>query len=234
MKNKKQILGYALGGAVVIALLWVCFAFRDTIWSVITNPAARADFIENIRASGLKGFAVFIGAQVLQVVVAVLPGEPMELAGGALYGWFGGICACMLGLFIGNVCIYYLVKAFGAKRIDEAVFHKYWFLRDSEHVHIALFLLFFIPGTPKDMLTYLGPFLPISAKSFFLLSLGARIPSIATSTIVGAQFASGDWRIAVGLYAATGAVSLLCILGNKKIFALIKAWHTHRQNKLGK
>ena len=86
-----------------------------------------------------------------------------------------------------------------------------------------LFLLFFIPGTPKDVLIYLGPFLPVRPHAFFLISTLARIPSVITSTFAGSQFAEGSWDVSLVVFLATGAVAGLCVIFQDRILAGIAA-----------
>ena len=85
------------------------------------------------------------------------------------------------------------------------------------------FLLFFIPGTPKDVLIYLGPFLPVRPHAFFLISTLARIPSVITSTFAGSQFAEGSWDVSLVVFLATGAVAGLGVIFQDRILAGIAA-----------
>ena len=57
-----------------------------------------------------------------------------------------------------------------------------------------------MPGTPKDLLTYLAGLLPIKMSRFIVISTIARVPSIVTSTIAGANIATGDWKKGIILY----------------------------------
>ncbi|MEG2770511.1 MAG: VTT domain-containing protein, partial [Oscillospiraceae bacterium] len=173
------------------------------------------------------GILAFLGLQLLQIIVAVIPGEPIELMAGALYGTVWGLIVCLFGVFVGSVIIYYVVKLLGAKSVDPQVLHKYRFLKDKRHIETILFLLFFIPGTPKDMLCYLGPFLPVKPMAFFLISTFARIPSIMTSTYGGANLANGRLLNAVVMFLITGAVALVGILTQDK---LINWFNQRRKN----
>ena len=79
------------------------------------------------------------------------------------------------------------------------------------------------PGTPKDVLIYLGPFLPVRPHAFFLISTLARIPSVITSTFAGSQFAEGSWDVSLVVFLATGAVAGLCVIFQDRILAGIAA-----------
>ena len=153
----KKYAGTALGAALLLALAVFGITYRNEIWAVLTQQDARDAFIAFVHESGFLGLLAFLGLQVLQVVVAVLPGEPVELMAGLLYGTWGGLALCLLGVGLSSAAVYYCVRAAGARAIDASVLAKYHFLRDEAHVKFFLFLLFFIPGTPKDVLIYLGP-----------------------------------------------------------------------------
>lgn len=216
-----------IAGIISLALLAVCgvaaFMWHEQIWAVLTNGQARAEFIGWVRQSGLAGLAAVFGVQVVQVVLAFLPGEPVELAAGLLYGAWGGLALCLLGIFAGSVGVYYVAKLLGARTMQREKLTRYKFLRDEAHVKFALFLLFFIPGTPKDWLIYLGPFLPIRPRDFFLLSTLARVPSILSSTFTAASFAAGSWKVAAITYGATALAAALCVWKEDAILRWIEA-----------
>lgn len=200
-----------------IAALWCGVTYRQEIFAILTDPKARQLFIEQIRQAGWAGLVFFFLLKILQVLVVVIPGEPFEIMAGVLYGTFGGLLLSLAGVLCGSVIIYFTMKMLGVHAIDPEKLHKYRFLRDEKRIHIMLFLLFFIPGTPKDILTYMGPFLPIPTSHFFAVSLLARIPSIITSTFAGANIARENWIATVLVFAVTGAVGILCILYNQAI-----------------
>ena len=219
----KKHAGQAAGVLVLLILAGFGLTYWREIWAVLTQPQARDAVIEFVRGKGALGVFIFLGIQLLQVVVAFLPGEAVELAAGLLYGTWGGLCLCLLGIFAASCMVYFFVRLFGAKNIDEKKLTKYHFLRDEAHVKFFLFLLFFIPGTPKDVLIYLGPFLPVRPHAFFLISTLARIPSVITSTFAGSQFAEGSWDVSLVVFLATGAVAGLCVIFQDRILAGIAA-----------
>lgn len=222
MKQQKKNLAAGLLAVTLLAALALAgLTYHREIWAVLTQQAARDAFIGWVRGSGPVGLAAFFGIQVLQVVVAFLPGEPIELAAGLLYGTWGGLALCLAGVLAGTVGVYYTAKFLGARAVAGEKLAKYRFLRDGAHVQFALFLLFFIPGTPKDWLVYLGPFLPVPARNFFLISTLARIPSVLSSTFAAASFAAGSWRVAAVVYLCTGLAAAVCVWKEEAILRWI-------------
>lgn len=202
-----------LVGLTVFALVY----WREELFALITSAQAREAYIQQMRNAGLSGFAIFLGLQVLQVVVAVIPGEPIEIMAGVLYGTLGGMLVCLLGVFLGSVLIYYFVKGIGINPLESEKHRKYAFLSDPRKAEMLMFVLFLVPGTPKDILLYFAPFLPIRPRNFFLLSTLARIPSVVSSTFAGANLAQGDFAVTALVFVIAGAAGALGILYNQKL-----------------
>lgn len=184
--------------------------------SRITTQDGREEFKAFVEKIGFFGWLVTLGIQLLQIFVAFIPGEPVELMLGFVWGPWLGTFTCLFGVFIGSAVIFYLVRRFGMKFLCRAVgtedLRKYKFLSDEKRVSITLFILFFIPGTPKDVITYIAPIAPIGAVPYLLITTFARIPSIVTSTLLGERIREGDYLAAVIIFAATALISLLGII----------------------
>lgn len=163
------------------------------------NPAEFKAFIESF---GVWGFPIMLCIQIFQVVVALIPGEAVETLTGVLYGTLGGFLFCSAGILIGETIIFYLVKNFGKdfaeKVTGSQAMQKFSFLKDENKLKSVIFFLFFIPGTPKDLITYIAPLTKISLKDFLIITLIARIPSIISSTYGGSVLAERDfWKMAI-------------------------------------
>ena len=171
---------------------------------------------------GFGGWLVTLGIQLLQIFVAFIPGEPVELLLGYLWGPWLGMLTCLIGIFIGTLTIFLLVRRLGMRFVRKIVgtddLTKYKFLQNKNKVELTVFVLFFIPGTPKDALTYIAPIAPISPIKYLLIATFARFPSIITSTILGDRIAEGDYLMAIIVFLVTALISVLGIIfGNKFI-----------------
>lgn len=150
-----------------------------TIWGIpkvmaLSDPVARENLQQYFASKGIGGWLIFLVVQILQVVVAMIPGEPIEICAGLLYGPVWGTLSCMLGILIGSLIVYALVKKLGmpivSVFIDPDRLQNLWFVRDESRFEKIAFLLFFIPGTPKDLLTWAAGLLKINPLRFFLFS----------------------------------------------------------------
>ena len=188
----------------------------------LATPEGRAEFKLWVDGLGFWGWFVTLLIQLIQIFVAFIPGEAIELMLGYVWGPLLGTFTCFLGIFVATFIIYFLVRRFGMKFvtriIGEGDLRKYKFLADKNKVELTIFILFFIPGTPKDPLTYIAPFAPISPLKYFLIATFARFPSVITSTILGDRIAEGDYFMAVVVFVVTAVISVLGIVfGNKFI-----------------
>ena len=188
---------------------------------LLSTAEGREQFKEWVDGFGFGGWLVTFGIQLLQIFVAFIPGEPIEVALGYVWGPWLGAFTCMLGILIGTTVVYFLVKKLGMrflKRMGIEDFEKYSFLKDKNKIEITLFILYFIPGTPKDTINYVAPLAPIEPAKYFITATVARIPTIISSTILGDKIADGDYREAIIVFVVIAVVSILGIfVGNKFI-----------------
>lgn len=218
----KKILKDSIPIIIFIAIMGI---LTIVLWPYIERLATdegREQFKEWIDGLGFLGWLATLGIQLLQIFVAFIPGEPVELILGYVWGPWLGMLTCLIGIFIGTMVIFLLVRKLGMKFVRKVVgtddLTKYKFLSDKNKVELTVFILFFIPGTPKDALTYIAPFAPISPIKYLLIATLARIPSIITSTILGDSVAEGNYLFAVIVFVITAVISVVGIVfGNKYI-----------------
>ena len=223
--NRERILDILKKSLPVIVFVAVMGILTLILWPYVeglATPEGREEFKVWVDGLGFGGWLVTLGIQLLQIFVALIPGEPVELMLGYVWGPWLGTLTCLIGIFIGTATIFLLVRKFGMKFVSRFVdpeeLKRYKFLRDKNKVDITVFILFFIPGTPKDALTYIAPIAPIGAVKYLLIATFARIPSIITSTILGDSIADGRWVLALVVFAITAVISVLgIILGNRYI-----------------
>jgi len=184
--NKKNIAGFAVAGLVIAGLIYLLYAHgfieyftdRQRLLNLIKEHRANAAFI-------------FIGLQVLQVVAAPVPGEATGFVGGMFFGTAWGILYSTIGLTLGSWLAFMLarlagrplvelvVKAETIKRYDYVMKHKGMFLA---------FLMFLVPGFPKDILCYLLGLGHMRQRDFLLVSTTGRLLGTTLLTLGGTLF----------------------------------------------
>lgn len=214
MTEKQQKTLYAVS-------LTVFFLFCGAVGWFIGIPMIRfAEEPEAFRAwvdaSGIWGRIIFIGMVILQVIVAFIPGEAIELAAGYAFGGLEGTVLSMVGILLGSWIIFMLVRKFGVKMV-EVFFSKdkiaqVGFLNNQKKAKVLAFLLMLIPGTPKDFLSYFAGLTRLDLKQWLVIVCTARLPSVLTSTLTGAAAGEKQYVLAVILLALTGLISIAGIL----------------------
>lgn len=137
---------------------------------------------------------------------------------------FGGMFVIFAGAFLSSCVIFFAVRKFGRSFIYSFISkEKIEKLENSKlfsnpkKIDMILFILFFIPGTPKDLFVYLAGLLPIKPVRFLLISTFARFPSIISSTIAGSSLVEGNWTMIVITYAVTFLLAgVIVYVFNKK------------------
>lgn len=216
-RNKLRFFKFILLIFVVIVLTIITIYLFPVMKNLSTKEGQVA-FKQKVDNSGFYGIALLFLIQLAQIFLFILPGEPIEILAGMCYGWIWGTIFIMISSAIIASLIFMLVRKIGKQFVydfsDEEKIKKIEnskLFKNPKKIEIVLFILFLIPGTPKDLLTYLSGLLPIKMSRFILLSTIARIPSIVTSTIAGANIAVGDWRKAIVLYVLIVAIVVILL-----------------------
>lgn len=210
--KKKRIIGVVSVSVVLLLICFLTYIFGVKFSKIATSGV---EFDEYIKSFGYFGWLVAIAIQILQVVIALIPGEVVEIGMGYAYGWFWGTLLCMAGVAIGSSAIFLLVKKYGIKFVelfvDSSKINELKFINSEQKLKRTTFILFFIPGTPKDLLTYFIGLTRIDLGEFLGITLIARIPSVVSSTIGGNFMGNQQYMEAVILFVATGIISLIGI-----------------------
>jgi uncharacterized membrane protein YdjX (TVP38/TMEM64 family) len=163
----------------------------------LKNPAYREAFSAWVSGLGLNGVFILLGLQILKIVVAVITGGPVELIAGAAFGAWAGLGICVAGCVIASSLVFVTVQQFGLPLLRRFFGEKnimaWKFLGDSTKTARLVFILFLIPGTPKDLLTWLAPLTRLSLLRFVIISVVARTPAMLSSTIMGDSMIQGNW-----------------------------------------
>lgn len=209
--RKKTVLAIVLTATAAIA---AAGALGPSLWTFFSNGEAVRTWVD---AQGVLAPTAMAALVVAQIVVAILPGEPVELAAGYLFGFFEGTVICLIGGLIGTLGVTALVKAFGMRAartfFSQEKLEGISWLRDSKRFELTMLIVFLIPGTPKDVLTYAAGLTACPWWRIAAIGTVGRIPSIVTSTLAAGFASEGSWTaagitlIATGIIVAGGAVA---------------------------
>lgn len=209
-------------GLVVFLLLMVFVVYL--IWPYIAEmfqPGGVEKVLDQVRNAGPAGVFILLGMQFLQIVVAFIPGEITQIAAGLLYGpWFGALII-LVGCVISSAFVYQLVHRLGAPFVQSIVptkhLSKFREFEAKGRLNILVFILFLIPGLPKDTFTYLVPLTDMKMREFLLLSNVARIPGIVVSTYAANGFAEGHIVSSIVIFVIAAVIAILGLVFREKI-----------------
>lgn len=215
LPKSRKIALVVIAAVVTVAVIVALTALLMPWFSKLADPAVQAQFEAWVSGLGPLGVLVMLGIQVLQIVVAFIPGEVVQVMAGVMYGTWGGLALCLAGCVVASalvfVCVRKLGRDFVVRLFGEEKLASYGFLNDSSKLETLVFILFLIPGLPKDVLTYIVPLTPIPLGKFMLLSTIARIPGMVASTLIGSSITGANWPLIIGVFAVVIVVGGLSI-----------------------
>lgn len=209
------IAGFAALCAGIVAL-WASYG-PELLAFVADAPRFRAWVDE----AGALSRIAFVMANMAQIAIAFLPGEPLELAAGYAFGALEGTLWCLVASALGTAAVMALVRTFGLRIValffpPEKIASMRW-LRDARRFELLLFLCFLIPGTPKDLLTYVAGLGKSPVARIVALTTVGRIPSIVSSTLAAGAFGDGNYLGAAVVATLTVALAGIGVIAYRKL-----------------
>lgn len=196
----------------ILGLVVAAFAALTILaWKPLTSFASDPESLRLwVIDRGIWGVLVFGFLNALQVVFAVIPGGPFEVAAGYIFGVLPGTLLCDATMTIASVLVYLLVRRFGMRFVELFVsreqIESVRFLQNSHRLRSILFLVFLIPGTPKDVVTYLVGLTTLPLPSWVFICFVGRFPAILLTALSGSALGSAKY----GVVAAVILVFALC------------------------
>ena len=205
-----------------LILLSIFFVIKLNLYSFFINRDELANYIKSF---GALSVIIFIALQVAQVLVAPIPGEISGFIGGYLYGPFWGTLYSTIGLTIGSMLAFYLARLFRQPFVEKIVttsaIQKYDYFIEHRGTPL-IFILFFIPGLPKDSFSYLIGLSRMKAKTFFLICTIGRLTGTVMLSVSG-NYAKNDHTAAMAIILAIGiAITVLGSYYHEDILSLLR------------
>lgn len=215
---KKQIFAVVILSLILAFSAAVYFIAARPLIAFINDPVMFKNFVDS---RGIIAHIAFVLMVVFQIIIAFIPGEPFELAAGYAFGSLMGTLLCVIGSAIGCTLVFLLTRKFGMPLVElffeKEKIEKLKFLKSSRKRNIIIFLLFFIPGTPKDIISYFVGLTDIKLSWWLLICSVAKLPSIITSTVSGGALGEKRYILAVVFLVATAIISLIGVGVYKQI-----------------
>ena len=204
--DKKTILLLLLAIAVMAGMFYALHA--TGLMDLLTSKSRLLEFIRDNRTHAAT---IFIGLQVVQVVAAPIPGEVTGFVGGILFGPVWGVVYSTIGLTIGSWIAFMLARWLGRPIVERiasrATLERYDYVMKHKGLLLA-FLMFLIPGFPKDILCYILGLGHMQQRDFLIVSAAGRLLGTVLLTVGGSFFRDAHY----GAFFTVVGVSLAIIL----------------------
>ncbi len=208
------VISLVLFAILSLVILW--FVGRPML-HFVSDPLQFRDWVDT---HGFWGELVCIGMMALQIIIAVIPGDPIEIGAGFVFGVWEGTLLCVIGAFIGTAVSFLFTRHVGLKAVElfysQEKIMSLTFLQNTKRLYLITLILFLIPGTPKDFITYFAGLTPMRFSLVLLMSGFGRIPSILIYTISGNVLGLQNFELAIPLFASSVILSVTGILIYKK------------------
>jgi uncharacterized membrane protein YdjX (TVP38/TMEM64 family) len=223
MSKKIKIVVYAVLSLVFIGIIiYLTIRFGPQIKDLTQKPE---ELMILLNSYGWRGILVFIGIQILQVVVALIPGELVQIAGGYIYGTWLGTFYSLIGIVAGSIIVFSIARLVGYPLVRLLVptvyLEKFKFMINSKKTEAGMLMLFLIPGIPKDIVTYIAGITPIKPLTFFTIITIGRFPALLASSYIGSNTQKGNYGIVIILSVAALILFIAGLLFKDKILEKI-------------
>ena len=181
--------------------------------------------VEYLKQNSKTAFLLIIGLQIIQVVVCVLPGQPVQFAASYMFGVGRGFLLSLIGAVIGTVISFYIAKALGSDSIhvffDKNKIEDYQRRLNSGRGLLLAFLIYLIPGIPKDLVSYAAGISEMRFRPFLLVATIGRSPGMLGSLLLGHFFGSQNYKAIIILSVMVAFILIICFIKREKLIGFL-------------
>ena len=181
--------------------------------------------VEHLGQYKLEAIPIYIGLQIIQIVISVIPGQVFQLAAGYPYTFLPALILSVTGAILGTMVSFYLARFLGSDFVHlffgREKTLEYVEKLNSKKAYMAVFLIYLIPGIPKDVVSYAAGISEMKFKAFLILSVIGRLPGMMGSIMIGSMWHKQEYFGMIALCVLAVAAFVICILFRKKINGLL-------------
>ena len=220
-KAKLQIIATIVAFVAVITLIIIDIANSGPLTSLLTNREKATELIKSFGPLAPIGYIVL---QILQTVVAPIPGQVVGILGGLIFGWWG-VLWTVIGSAIGFFLVFSVSRKFGRSMVEKLVKKEYLDKFDfiaGKKAPLILFIIFVLPGFPDDVVCYLAGLTEIPIKQLMTMIVIGRLPAVVMSNIFGDSLGHGNTTAMIWMVAISAVMIGAAAIFNKQIIAFFK------------
>ena len=229
----KKLKSMLLSGLIILIITVLCALFvfsgdnLDLLRSLFLNYHTPDELRDKLGDFGIKGYITIVFLSMLQVVLSILPAEPVQVLAGLAFGFPLGILLSTVGVFLGNTVIFLLYKKYGnsLKRyfvnnlhvdLDKAA--------KSAKLTIIIFILYFLPAIPYGMICFFAASVGMKYTRYTVITLLGALPSVCLGVGLG-HIAIGSSRVlTLSIVAVLAVLILIVMLKKKAIFERVNKY----------
>lgn len=209
---------------VFMIMIWAIYEYLDKFYILFHNPILIKELILSYEPYSLFAFILL---QFFQVVIFAIPGEVVQMAGGYIYGTNYGTIFSIVGIGIGSTLTFFLANLLGKKYVLKILSKKHIKFLDKIIEYGGnkgiIFIMYLIPGIPKDILGYICGITDVRFKDFIIYSTLGRIPGIILSASFGANIVDKNYTFIAILSTITIILLVISLFrGEQLISKLLK------------
>ncbi|MCL2069468.1 MAG: VTT domain-containing protein [Treponema sp.] len=194
----------------------------------LQSPENREAISAWVASLGHAGVIVFFFILLLQNLTAVFPvGGLLQIVSGAAFGLWAGYFIILSSFIASSIIIFPLVRKFAGplitRLLGDDLTNTWAFLKNEKTTSLVIFVLFFIPGLPKDTMTYLTALTKFPLAQFLPVAIVARFPAMFSGALMGDAVMQGNWLLFILLFGFTAIAGLLGILFRERIIKRLRA-----------
>ena len=217
-EKTKTIIKAAFFVLLIVVVPLILFLTNREFFAQFESIEDVEDFIAGYgHLSGL----VYIVFQIFQVVISVIPGEVFQVAAGYLFGPFWGVIYAIIGCLLGEAVAFGLARVLGQGFVrlfmSEEQFIKYQERLNSNKAYTLCFILYLIPGIPKDILCYVAGASEIKFLPFLIISMVGRLPGLIGSIVMGSLVDKGNYMLAAIILGIACVAAVLGFIYRNKL-----------------
>ncbi|MEG1287123.1 TVP38/TMEM64 family protein [Clostridium sp.] len=219
-KQKNKIIGIVI----VLVLILVFRRYLVEYAHYFKNPE---ELRELILSFGSYSFLAYIGIQVIQIILFFIPGELVQIAGGYIFGSLNGYILSFVGILIGSTASFLLARVLGKRFVEKIVFSEdKWMFKKMEEMKKhpgsfkkLIFIMYLIPGIPKDILGYICGVTDITLKNFVIVSMLGRTPALFISCFFGDNISRENSLMLIGIGMVCAVIFIFSVVKGRKFIA---------------
>ena len=209
-------------GVILIGIpLYIIFIHPE--WIEQVNSLEKAEAFLNSYQS--QSYLIYTGIQVIQIIICVIPGQFMNMAAGWLFGFPIAFILSIAGAAIGTFTTYHMSKLLGRKAIRNLIkpekYDHFLARLNSKRAYITVFILYLVPGLPKDILGYVAGISDVKFIPFLFISIIGRLPSLSVSVMVGSMLYKGSYIGVILISSLMVGIFIWGFVNRKKVLHLV-------------